>query len=94
MVRSEDFTTEVTCLWCTQHHAPQLSPLPGLCFLLSIPKTLSGSESSLPSTLSLNFYLFPAWVQPSYFVYLFPRPRRFFINRLFFFFLMYQMSED
>lgn len=52
MAQSEDFTTEVTCLWCLRHHAPQLSPLPGLFFLLAIPKTLSGSESSLPTTLS------------------------------------------
>lgn len=39
-------------------------------------------ESSL-HLLSLHFYLFPARVQSSYFVYLLPRPRCVFINRLF-----------
>lgn len=89
---------EKGCTWHSLKTSPLRSLASGACGIM-LPSSAHclASSSSLQfpklsldlkaayQLLSLNFYLFPAWVQPSYFVYLFPRPRHFFINRLFFF---------
>lgn len=71
-----------------------LIPNPALCLTSSsfqFPKLPLGLKVAF-QPLSLNFYLFPAWVQPSYFCLPAPKAEMYFYKQILF--LMYEMSED